>query len=181
MPGQNGILIYSPWCSHYFEFKTLLLLLLSHPVMSDCDPIDGSIRGFPVLHYFPELAQIHVHWVNDAIQPIHPLPSPSPPALNLSQHQGLFQWVSSSHQVARVLEIQLQHQSFQWTFRVDFLNIMGISMQFNFSWKLSFSVLHCRQQNLPPQNVSLACSLFQGENNQGSKDSGKTLIFPLIA
>ena len=62
-----------------------------------------------------------VHWVGDAIQPYHPLSSPSPPAPNLSQHQGLFQWVSSSHQVAKVLEFQLQHQSFQWTFRTDFL------------------------------------------------------------
>ena len=69
----------------------------------------------------PESAQTHVHWVGDAIQPSHPLLSPSPPALNLSQHQGLFQWVSSSHQVDKVLEFQLQHQSFQWTPRTDFL------------------------------------------------------------
>jgi len=61
------------------------------------------------------------HWVGDAVQPSHPLSSPSPPALNLSQHQGLFQWVTSSHQVAKVLELQLQHQSFQWTPRTDFL------------------------------------------------------------
>ena len=61
----------------------------------------------------------HVHWVGDAIQPSHPLSSPSPPAPNLSQHQGLFKWVSSSHQVAKVLEFQLQHQSFQWTLRTD--------------------------------------------------------------
>ena len=59
--------------------------------------------------------QTHVHWVSDAIQPSHPLSSPSPPAFSLSQHQGLFQWVSSSHQVAKVLEFHLQHQSFQWT------------------------------------------------------------------
>ena len=77
--------------------------------------------GFPVHHQLPELAQIHVHQVGDAIQPSHPLSSPSPPAFNLSQHQGLFQWVSSSHQVAKMLELQLQHQSFQWIFRVDFL------------------------------------------------------------
>ena len=64
----------------------------------------------------PELAQTHVHWVSDAVQPSHPLSFPSPPALNLSQHQGLFQWVGSSHQVAKVLELQLQHQSFQWIF-----------------------------------------------------------------
>ena len=69
----------------------------------------------------PELAQTHVHRVSDAIQPPHPLSSPSPPAFNLSQHQGLFRWVSSSHQVSKVLELQLQHQSFQWIFRTDFL------------------------------------------------------------
>ena len=81
--------------------------------------LDCSTPGFPVSHYLPEFAQIHVHWVSDAIQPSHPLSSPSPPALNLSQHQGLFKWVSSLHQVAKVLEFQLQHQSFPWTFRTD--------------------------------------------------------------
>ena len=85
-----------------------------------CDPMDCSTPGFPVYYQLPELAQTHVHWVGDAIQPSHPLLSPSP-AQNLSQHQGLFQWVTSSHQVAKVLEFQLQHQSFQWIFRTDFL------------------------------------------------------------
>ena len=66
----------------------------------------------------PELVQTHVHWFGDAIQPPHPLSSPSPLAFSLSQHQGLFQWVGSSHQVDKVLELQLQHQSFQWIFRV---------------------------------------------------------------
>ena len=74
---------------------------------------------FPVFHYLPEFAQVHVHWVSDAIQPSHSL-SPSFPALNVSQHQSLFQWVGTSHQVAEVLELQLKHQSFQWIFRVDF-------------------------------------------------------------
>ena len=87
-----------------------------------CDPMDCSMPGFPVYHQFPELAQTHVHWVADAIQPSHPLLSPSLPDFNLSQHQGLFQWVSSSHQVAKLLEFQLQHQSFQWIFRTDFLS-----------------------------------------------------------
>ena len=68
-----------------------------------------------------ELAQTHVHRVHDAIQPSHLLSSPSPPAFNLFQHQGIFQWVSSSHQVAKVLEFQLQHWFFQWVFRTDFL------------------------------------------------------------
>ena len=83
--------------------------------------MDCSMPGFPVYHHLPELAQTHVHWVSDAIQPFHPLSSLSPPAFNLSQHQGLFQWIGSSHQVAEVLVLQLQYQSFQWIFRVDFL------------------------------------------------------------
>ena len=86
-----------------------------------CDSMDCSTPGLPVHHQFPELAQTHVHRVGDAIQTPHPLWSPYSPAFNLSQHQGLFQWVSSSHQVAKVLELQLQLQSFQWRFRTDFL------------------------------------------------------------
>ena len=86
-----------------------------------CDPMNHSTPGLPVHHQLPEFTQTHVHQVGDAIQPSRPLSSPSPPAPNLSQHQGLFQWVSSSHQVAKVLELQLQHQSFQSIFRVDFL------------------------------------------------------------
>ena len=73
--------------------------------------MNGSTLGFPVLHSLPEFSQTHVHLVGDAIQPSHPLSSPSPSAFNLSQHQGLFQCVNSSHQGAKVLE--LQHQSFQ--------------------------------------------------------------------
>ena len=84
-----------------------------------CDPMNCSTPGLPVHHQLLESTQAHVHWVSDNIQPSHPLSPPSPPALNLSQHQGLFQWVSSSHQVAKVLEFQLQHQSFQWTLRTD--------------------------------------------------------------
>ena len=72
--------------------------------------MDYSVPGFPVLLCLLEFAQTHVHWVNDAIQPSHPLSSPSLPSLNLSKHQGLFKWVSSSHQVAKILELQLQHQ-----------------------------------------------------------------------
>ena len=76
--------------------------------------------GFPILHYLLEFAQTHVHWVSDAIQPSCPLSSPLLPVFNLSRHQGLFQWVHSLHQMAKVLEFQLQHQSFQWIFRTDF-------------------------------------------------------------
>ena len=77
--------------------------------------------GLPVHHQLPEFTQTHVHWVGDAIQPSHPLSSPSPPAPNPSQHQSLFQWVNSLHQVPKVLGFQLQHQSFQWIFSTDLL------------------------------------------------------------
>ena len=83
--------------------------------------MDCSMPGFPVYHQLPKLAQTHVHQVSEAIQLDYPLSSPSPPAFNLSQHQGLFTWVGSLHQVARILELHLQHQSFQWILRTDFL------------------------------------------------------------
>ena len=86
-----------------------------------CDSMDCSTLSFSVHHQLLELTQTHVHQAGDAIQQSHPLSSLSLPTFNLSQHQGLFQWVSSSHQVAKVLEFQLQHQSFQWIFRTDFL------------------------------------------------------------
>ena len=88
---------------------------------SSCDPMDYSIPGFPVHHQLLEFSQTHVHRVSDAIQPSHSLLSPSPPAFDLSQHQGLVRWVRSSQQVAKVLEFQLQHQSFKWIFRTDLL------------------------------------------------------------
>ena len=96
---------------------SLLFLLFSHSVVSLCDSMDCSTPGFPVLHHLPELAQTHVHWVSDAIQPSHPLLSPSSVFPNIR----VFSSVTSSHQVVKVLEHQLQHQSFQWIFRVDFL------------------------------------------------------------
>ena len=102
------------------------LIVFSHSVVSNSlqpHGLDCTTPSFPVLHYLSEFAQTHVHWVNDAIQPSHSLLPTSPPALNLSQHQGLFQWVSSSHQVAKVLELQLQHQSFQKTLRLIFFRI----------------------------------------------------------
>jgi len=86
-----------------------------------CDPMNRSMPGLRVHHQLPESTQNHVHWVGDATQPPHPLSSPSPPTLNLSQHQDLFKWVSFLHQVAKVLAFQLQHQSFQWTPRTDLL------------------------------------------------------------
>ena len=86
-----------------------------------CDCMHCSTPGLPVHHQLPEFTQTHVHWGSDAIKPSSPLSSPSPPTFNLSQHQGVFKWVSSGHQGAKVLEFQLQHQSFQWIFRIDFL------------------------------------------------------------
>jgi len=97
--------------------KDLFCLEFCSSVSQSCptlyDPMDCSITGFPVFHHLPELTQTHVHRVCDAIQPSHPLSSPSSPALNLSQHQGLFQWVGFSHQVVKVLELQLQHHFLQ--------------------------------------------------------------------
>ena len=86
-----------------------------------CDPMDCSTPGFPDLHHLPEFAQTHVHWVGYTMKPSHSLSPTSPPALNISQHQGVFQWVNSSHQVTKVLELQLQCQSFSWIFRIYFL------------------------------------------------------------
>ena len=92
--------------------------------------MDCSTPGLPVHHQLPEFTETHVHWVGDAIQPFHPL-SPSPPTFNLSQHQGLYKWVSSSHQAAKILEFQLQHQSFQEysgliSFRLGWLNFLEV-------------------------------------------------------
>ena len=92
-------------CSAQFSLVTQLCLTL-------CDPNDCSTPCLPVHHQLPEFTQTHVHWLSDAIQPSNPLSSPSPPALNFSQHQGLFQWVTFLHQAAKVLELQLQQQSF---------------------------------------------------------------------
>ena len=101
--------------------KSVQFSSVTQSCLTLCDPTDCRMPGFPVHHQLPQFAQTHVHWVSDAIQPSHPLLFTSPPAFHLSQHQGLFQWVSSSHQVAIVLKLQFQHRSFQWIFRVDFL------------------------------------------------------------
>ena len=103
----------------------------SHPTL--CNPMDCSTPGLPVHHQLPEFTQTQVHWISDAIQLSHPLLFPSPPTFYLSQDEGLFNRVSSLHQVAKVLEFQLQHQSFQWIFRLisfrmdwlDFLAVQG--------------------------------------------------------
>ena len=106
----------SVWSFFSLHFSSVTQLCLTL-----CDPMNHSMPGFPVHHQLPQFAQTHVHQVSDAIQASHPPLSPFPPDFNLSQHQSLFQWVSSSPQVAKLLEPKLQHQSFWWLFRVDFL------------------------------------------------------------
>ena len=119
-----------------------------------CDPTNHTMPGLPVCHQLLEFTQTRVHRVGDAIQPPNSLSSPSPPGPNPSQHQGLFQWVNSSHEVAKVLEFQLQHHSFQWTPRTDplgwtswiSLQSKGLSRVFSPQFKsinsLALSFLH---------------------------------------
>ena len=109
-----------------FQFSSV-----AQSYLTVCEPRNHSTPGFPVHHQLPESIQTHVHWVGDAIQPSHPLSSPSPPALNLSQHQGLFKWVSSLHQVAKVLEFQFQHLPSNEhpgliSFRMDWLDLLEV-------------------------------------------------------
>ena len=109
---QENSLEYGLWLGNQFSCSVM---------SNSLEPKDCSTPGFPVHHQLPELTQTNVHQVSDAITPPHPLLSPSPLSFNLSQHQGLLKGVSSSHKAAKVLEFQLQHQSFQWRFRIDFL------------------------------------------------------------
>ena len=118
LPTKVHPVALSPHLLHFLQFSSVQF---SCSVVSLCYPMDRSTPGLPVHHQLPEFTQTHVHRVGDAIQPSHPLFSPSPPSSNLSQNQGLSQWVSSSHQVAKVLVFQLQHQSFQWTLGSDLL------------------------------------------------------------
>ena len=114
-----------------------------------CDPMDCSTPGLPVHHQLPKLAQTHGHWVGDAIQPSHPLSSPSPPAFSLSQNQGLLEWVSSSHQVAKVLGLHSASASVLsmniqgwFFFKMDWLDLLAVqgtleSLLQQHSWKAS--------------------------------------------
>ena len=124
-----------------------------------CDPTDRSTPDFPVYYHLLELDQTHVHQVGDVIQPSHPLSSPSPPAFSLSQHQGLFQWISSSHQVAKVLE--LQHQSFQWLFRTDFLSDWLKSLQScpTLCGPMNCNLLGSCSWDSPGKNTGVGCSI----------------------
>ena len=109
MNGRRNVLGCQKYCMSQSRWLLLGLTLRPHGLQQ------------ARLYHLLELAQTHVHWVSDAIQSSHPLSPTSPLAVNLAQHQGIFQWVSSFHQVAKVLKLQLQHQSFQWIFRADFL------------------------------------------------------------
>ena len=117
---KKRMIIQASIHTHKFFLLMLVISVQFSPQLCPtlCKPMDCSTLGFPVHHQLLELAQMHIHWVGDAIQPSHTLSSPSPPAFSLSQHQGLFKWVNS-HQVAKVLKFQ--HQSSQWIFRNDFL------------------------------------------------------------
>ena len=127
--------LFSPFYHNPVLFPTFMSLnefsSVTLSCLTLCYPMNRSTPGFPVHRQLPEFTQNHAHWVSDAIQPSHPLLSSSPPASNPSQHQGLFLWVSSSHEMAKVLEFQVQHQSFQWTpslisFRMDWLDLLVV-------------------------------------------------------
>ena len=129
---KPSILQHSAFFTIQISHPYISSVQFSHSIMSTlCNLMDYSTPVLPIHHQLPELAQIHVHRVGDAIQPSHPLMSPSPPAFKLSQNQGIFQGVRFSHQVEKVLEFQLQHQSFQWTprlisFRMDWLDLLAV-------------------------------------------------------
>ena len=104
-----------------WESASVQLSLVTQSCPTLCEPMNHSTPGLPVHHQLPEFTQTHVHWISDAIQPSHPRSSLSPPALNPSQHQSLFQWANSLHEVAKVLEFQLQDHSLQRNPRADLL------------------------------------------------------------
>ena len=140
-----------------------------------------STPGFPVLHYIPEFAQTHVHWVSDAVQPSLSLSPPSPPALSLSQNQSLFQWVGSLHQVTTVLELQLQYQSFQMNIQGWFpltglisLQFKGLSRVFSSTtvWKHQFNSITNITALLPASIPSISFPLSNNENALSSQRRG---------
>ena len=113
-------------CFQYHQFSSV-----AQSCLTLCDSMNRSTPGFPVLHHLPEFTQTHVHWVGDAMQPSYPLSSPSPRAFNLSQHQGLCQWVSSSHQVAKVWSFSFSispsnEYSGLISFRIDWLDLLAV-------------------------------------------------------
>ena len=135
--------------------------------------MDCSISCFPILQCHSEFAQTHVHCVDDAIQPSHPLSLPSPPALSLSQHQGLFQWISSSHQVAKVLEFQLQHQYFQWIFRLNILWEIRIDLLYLLAVQETHRSL--LQNHSRKESILWHSAFFVVQFSQPDMNTGKTI------
>ena len=137
-PGQVDGPRQERWWTNTEMLKGVQLSSVTQSCLTLCDPMNRSTSGPPVHHQHPEFTPTHAHRVGDALQPSHPLSSPSPPAPNPSQHQGLFQWVNSSNQVAKVLEFQLQHQSFSISspsinehpglisFRMNWLDLLAV-------------------------------------------------------
>jgi len=165
-----NLLKFDSWSRSWSVLIFFLLLLFSHSVVSNSLwPHGLQPSRFPVLCHLLELAQTHVHWLGDAIQPSHSLLSPSPPAFNISQHQGLFQWVCSWHQVAKVLEFQLQHQSFQWTFRIDWFDLLAVQRTFkSFLQPSQFKSIN-----------SLVLSLLYSPTLTSIMTSGKTIALTI--
>ena len=118
---QKDIQIANRYMKRYLTSLRIQFSSVAQLSPTLCDPMNRSTPGLPVHHQLPEFTQTQAHWVSDAIQSSHPLSSPSPPAPNPSQHQSLFQWVNFLHEVAKVLEFQLQHHSFQSNPRADLL------------------------------------------------------------
>ena len=161
-------IFYNIWYWHCIQPVQFSLVAQSWQTL--CDPMDFNTPDFPVHHQLLEFTQTHVHWVGDAIQPSHSLSSPSPPTFNLPQHQGLFKWVSSSRQMAKVLEFQLQHHpsnehSGLISFRMDWLDLLVVqgtlkSLLQHHSSKAS--ILQCSdffivQLSYPTSNTKLLC------------------------
>ena len=167
----NPLWFMVPWSLSLRKTEAIVAQSLSR-VLTLCDPMDCSTPCIPILQHLPEFAQTHIHWVSDAIQPSHLLSSPSPPAFNLSQNQGLFQWVGSLHQVAKVLEFQLQYQSFQWIFRVDFLQDWLV-------WSPYYPRVFQESSPAPqPKSISsLVPCLFYGPTLASVHATGKTSLW----
>ena len=136
--------------------------------------MDCRMPGFLVFHCLPDLAQTHVHWVNDAIQPSRSLSPLSPPAFSLFKHQELFQWVDSLPQVARVLELQLQHQSFQWIFRVDFKMGWSVAWMNAGQLQLEFQFLPALTPCFSPKLKLAYCQTSErsAQNQRSKRETG---------
>ena len=146
--------VYLSYLSILYTCLSIFLLLFS--CLTFCDPMDCSTPGFPVLHYLPEFAQTHIFWVGDAIQPSHPLSPPSPPALNLPQHQGLFQWVSS---LVKLLELQLQHQSYLPILSIHIIIYLPTYLHTFFVYQYNYFPL-----DLSTDSMTLHPLILQGAN-----------------